>query len=50
MKNAKTLIKSQCRNTHQALMCFLCFFFFFAGMHQVVHAVPDVAMKIDQDV
>lgn len=50
MKNAKTLIKSQYRNTHQALMCFLCFFFFFAGMHQVVHAVPDVAMKIDQDV
>ena len=24
--------------------------FLFAGMHQVVHAVPDVAMKIDQDV
>lgn len=49
MKNAKTLIKSQCRDAHQPMMYFLCFLFLFAGLHQGVHAASDVAMKIEQD-
>ena len=49
MKNAKRLVKSQCRDAHQALMCFLCFLFLFAGTHQEIQAVPDAAMKIEQD-
>lgn len=48
MKNAKTLIKSQCRDAHQPMMYFLCFLFLFAGL-QTGHAASDVAMKIEQD-
>lgn len=49
MKNAKTLIKSQCRTTHQMLMRLLCILFLFAGTYEVAHASSDSAMKIDQE-
>lgn len=50
MKNAKTALKSQCRNTRQSLMCFLCFLFLFAGIHSTtVQAAPDTVLGINQN-
>lgn len=50
MKNAKVILKSQCRSTHQSLMCFLCFLFLFAGIHPTtVQAAPDTALGINQN-